>query len=135
MTEQTPVTENISAVASVLVVTDIHRSVEFYRKKLGLIIREVWGSPPSFAIADAPGGAIMLKQGICEDEPNDAAPNHVRVHHLWDAYIWVKSLDPIIAFFEAAGTKYTPPAEQPHGCTEIEVTDPDNYRICFGYCP
>jgi catechol 2,3-dioxygenase-like lactoylglutathione lyase family enzyme len=121
--------------AAVLVVADISRSVGFYRDRLGFDVAEIWGDPPSFAIADSPRASIMLKQSIQSDDPNIAAPNAARVGGLWDAYIWVRDLKPVLAHLAATETAHTEPEEMPHGCTEIIVTDPDGYLICFGYCP
>ena len=121
--------------AGVLVVQDIHRSVAFYRDQLGFEIAEIWGDPPSFAIADTPRASIMLKQAASDAGPDIARPNTTRVGGLWDIYIWVQDLPPIIAHLAATNTPHTVPEEMPYGCTEIVVTDPDGYLICFGYCP
>ncbi len=121
--------------AAVFVVRNIQQSVVFYRDKLGFSVRDVWGDPPSFAIADAPTASVMLKQSVWREDSGEAAPNHARVKHLWDAYIWVRDLDALIADFDARGLAYSPPETAPHGCTETVVEDPDGYRICFGFCP
>ena len=127
--------ESLISCAAVLMVQDIHRSVAFYHDRLGFDVAEIWGDPPSFAIADTPRASIMLKQSISADASANAAPNNQRIGGLWDVYIWVHDLNPIIEHLSATQTEYSPPEEMPHGCTEIVVTDPDGYLICFGYCP
>lgn len=127
--------ESLISCAAVLVVEDIHRSVAFYRDRLGFMVEQIWGEPPSFAIADTPRASIMLKQADCPDDTSIAVPNTTRVGGLWDVYIWVRDLKPIMDHLSGTETEYSPPEEMPHGCTEIVVTDPDGYLICFGYCP
>lgn len=121
--------------AAVFVVKDIFTSVAFYRDRLGFAVAQIWGDPPSFAIADTPRASIMLKQGDGSKDSGPAAPNTSRVGGLWDVYIWVQDLTPIIAHFKTHDVAYTEPEEMSHGCTEIVVTDPDGYLICFGFCP
>ncbi|MHA7900848.1 MAG: VOC family protein [Henriciella sp.] len=121
--------------AAVFVVADIHRSVAFFRDQLGFEIAQIWGEPPSFAIADTPRASIMLKQGNCETDSNAPAANADRVGGLWDVYIWVQDLEAVKSFLIGANTAHAEPEEMSYGCTEIVVTDPDGYLICFGYCP
>ncbi len=124
---------NLISGAAVFVVADIHRSVEFYRDQLGFQIETIHGDPPSFAIADSPYASIMLKQAATEG--NAGVPNNQLIGGLWDAYIWVRNLDLVMADLDRRKTLYSDPEGMPYGCTEIVVTDPDGFRICFGYCP
>ena len=132
---ETGIGSHLVSCAAVLVVSDIHRSVAFYRDQLGFSVAQIWGDPPSFAIADTPRASIMLKQTDSAEDRKDLAPNTQNVSGLWDVYIWVQSLDPILAHLSETATPYTAPEEMDYGCTEIVVTDPDGYLICFGYCP
>ncbi len=134
MTETEPASNLISS-AAVFIVTDIHRSVKFYQQQLGFEVSEIWGAPPSFAIADTPRASIMLKQGIDAAHPAQPTPNARQITGIWDAYIWVRNLQSLQADLDSRKTPYSGPTEQPHGCTEIVVTDPDGYLICFGFCP
>ena len=79
--------DQLISCAAVLVVTDIHQSVTFYRDHLGFGIDQIWGEPPSFAIADTPRASIMLKQTDCHQDQPVATPNSERVGGLWDVYI------------------------------------------------
>ena len=116
--------------AAVFLVSDIQKSVDFYRDKLGFLVEQIWGEPPSFAIADTPQASIMLKQGETGPQLNSA-----KMVGLWDVYIWVSDLEPTLLQLKKAGVSYTDPEEQSYGCREVTVTDPDGYIICFGYCP
>ena len=132
---ETAISKQFISCAAVFVVSDIHRSVAYYRDHLGFEIADIWGDPPSFAIADSPRASIMLKQGIDPDAPNNPTPNARQIGGLWDAYIWIQDLEAVKSFLTGANTAHSEPEEMPHGCTEIVVTDPDGYRICFGFCP
>ncbi len=127
--------DHLISCAAVLVVSDIHRAAAFYKEKLGFNIAEIWGDPPSFAIADTPRASIMLKQGPTDQSKSLLAPNSKRVGGLWDVYIWVTDLAPLLERFADTVVSHAQPEVAPHGCTEIVVTDPDGYLICFGYCP
>ncbi|MEL7113572.1 MAG: VOC family protein [Pseudomonadota bacterium] len=126
---------HLTSCAAVFVVADIHRSVAFYRDQLGFSVAQIWGEPPSFAIADTPRASIMLKQGDGDENAKRATPNKDRVGGLWDVYIWVQDLEAVKSFLTGANTAHSEPEEMSYGCTEIVVTDPDGYLICFGYCP
>ncbi len=132
---QAAISQQFISCAAVLIVSDIHRSAAFYRDQLGFEVAEIWGDPPSFAIANAPRASIMLKQGIDRDAPGNPTPNARQIGGLWDAYIWVQDLKAVMRFFSGANTAHSEAEKMPHGCTEIVVTDPDGYRICFGFCP
>ena len=69
------ISEQFISCAAVLIVSDIHRSAAFYRDQLGFEVAEIWGDPPSFAIANAPRASIMLKQGIDKDAPGNPTQN------------------------------------------------------------
>jgi catechol 2,3-dioxygenase-like lactoylglutathione lyase family enzyme len=129
------ISKHFISCAAVFIVADIHRAVAFYRDQLGFEISDIWGDPPSFAIADSARASIMLKQGIDQNEPYKPMPNTRQISGLWDAYVWVQDLEAVISFFAGANTAHSKPEKMPHGCTEIVVTDPDGYRICFGFCP
>lgn len=126
---------NLISCAAVFIVSDIQSSVAFYRDQLGFKIDQIWGEPPSFAIAESPNASIMLKQGNDPARPAKPAPNTDRVGGVWDVYVWVRNLDQICADLNDRGTQYSGPDAQPYDCTEIVVTDPDGYLICFGFCP
>lgn len=127
--------DQLISCAAVLVVTDIHQSVAFYRDKLGFAVAQIWGEPPSFAIADSPRASIMLKQADGDPDQPAVMPNSKRVGGLWDVYIWVTDLQSILDQLAKTGTDHSPPESTPYECTEVVVTDPDGYLICFGYCP
>ncbi|MDJ0922134.1 MAG: VOC family protein [Henriciella sp.] len=126
---------NYISCAAVMVVKDIHRSVDFYRDKLGFQVEQIWGDPPGFAIADTPTASIMLKQGVCPEDADTGVPNGKLISGLWDVYIWIRDMPALLKQLDQRHTPYAAPEETEYGCTEVVVTDPDGYRICFGYCP
>ncbi|MEM8770894.1 MAG: VOC family protein [Pseudomonadota bacterium] len=117
--------------ATQLMVSDIHRAVDFYTEKLGFSVMQIHGEPPSFAIAELGAVSIMLKQSAEGPRPTAAS-----LSGMWDAYIWVRDIKAVENFLrEKSVTLHRGPEVAPHGCTEIEVKDPDGHIIAFGYCP
>lgn len=121
---------NVASIAPVLLVRDIHASVEWYRKKLGCRIDKIWGEPPSFAMAYFGGSIIMLKQS--ENAPRN---NAAAAPDTWDAYLWVRDLNAIARKLTAAKVDmHRGPEKTPYECEELEIRDPDGHILCFGYC-
>ncbi|WP_306252738.1 VOC family protein [Parvularcula sp. IMCC14364] len=120
--------------AAVFIVTDMKRSVHWYRDKLGFDVPEPdWSAKPGFCIAQAEGAAIMLRLG---EKPGSFNRDLVPGLDLWDAYIWVRDIDVIHRDLQKRGTAiHDGPTLKPHGCTELRVLDPDGYMLGFGYCP
>ena len=112
----------------VLVVSDLQRAVEFYCSRLGFIDPNVWGEPPCFAMMHRDGFDLMLS--LAED------PAHVRPNGpngIWDMYLRVADLaEEHAALTEADVVIARPPSPTEYEMIEMEVLDPDGYRICFG---
>ena len=120
---------NNIATAAVFIVSDVTSSANWYREVLGFDV-ELTGTPPSFAIAERGGAAIMLKQG------NELPKRNRDIEDgTWDAYIWVRYVDLLFGQLKQRDTVIiSAPTKQPHGCIELEIEDPDGWRICFGEC-
>ncbi|MFQ5564025.1 MAG: VOC family protein [Parvularculaceae bacterium] len=120
----------VDSVAPVLLVDDIHRSVQWYTEKAGFSVDKIWGDPPSFAMARRGGVIIMLKESDAGPRANAAAlPN------MWDAYIRVKSMEETMKALIANGVEdICGPEKTPYDCEEITVRDPDGHILCFGHC-
>jgi catechol 2,3-dioxygenase-like lactoylglutathione lyase family enzyme len=110
------------------VVSDLQRSIDFYCDKLGFGDPGTWGEPPCFAMMNRDGFDMMLSLA---DDPADVRPNGPT--GVWDLHIRIASLDDELAALNAAGVPIAKgPSDTPYGMREIEVLDPDGYRICFG---
>ena len=111
------------------VVSDLHRAIDFYVRKLGFQEpQRLWGEPPCFAMLHRDAFEIMLS--LAEN------PAHVRPNGpngIWDVYLRVPSIETETAALEAAGaTLARRPEQTEYDMIELEVLDPDGYRICFG---
>ena len=109
--------------APYFLVPDVFATAEYYRDALGFAFEQFWGEPPRF---------VMLRSAV-ELGADVARPNHARVRHSFDTYVWVADVDALHAELAQRGAKILyAPCTQPHDCREFEVEDPNGYRICFG---
>jgi hypothetical protein len=96
----------ITAQAPVLFVSDLSRSLAYWRDCVGFDTVSAWGEPPSFAILSHGGARLMLR----EAPQGHAIVPHWRVSPaLWNAYF-----------------------TQPYGVLEFGIRDPDDQDIGFG---
>ena len=118
----------VTGTAPCLVVSDIERSVSFYCDKLGFVEPALWGDPPCFAMINRDEFDLMLTLADSLDR--------VRPHGLegvWDLYIRVEDARAEADALRAAGvTLDLEPYERDYQMTELEISDPDGYRICIG---
>ena len=111
-----------------LVVADLQRSIDFYCAKLGFGEPSVWGEPPCFGMLHRDGFEIMLSLTEGETRPRPNGP-----HGTWDIYLRTSDLGAETAALAAAGLALAKgPTDTFYDMREIEVCDPDGYRICFG---
>ncbi|MCF6303115.1 MAG: hypothetical protein L3J13_07945 [Devosiaceae bacterium] len=125
---------NLIATAAVLVVSDLKRATDWYTNQLDFRAAKLdWGEEPNFSLVEREGGSIMLKLAPKSGTANrHLTPGAV----ICDAFIWVRDLQKIELMLNVAGTPiFAGPMKRAYGCTEIMVVDPDDYLICFGYCP
>jgi catechol 2,3-dioxygenase-like lactoylglutathione lyase family enzyme len=110
------------------VVSDLTRSVDFYVRKLGFQDPSLWGEPPCFAIIHRDGVEIMLS--LAED-PAHVTPNGP--NGVWDAYFRTKDIGGEHEALAAGGVEIArKPRQTVYDMIEMEIVDPDGYRICFG---
>jgi predicted enzyme related to lactoylglutathione lyase len=119
----------LTGISPVLLMSDVERTVEYYRDRLGFRC-EVYGEPPNFVVASRDGATILL--ALCE-EPERIVPNWRIVDNVWNAYIRVDDADAVYAEVQerGAGIDYTI-YDAPHGFREFGVQDPDGHDIAFG---
>ena len=112
-----------------LLVSDLERSVAYYRDKLGFEC-EVYGEPPDFGVAKRDEATILL--ALC-GEPERIVPNWHIVDNIWNAYIRVDDVERIYTEVQerGAGIDYTI-YNAPSGFREFGVQDPDGHDIAFG---
>ena len=119
----------LTGISPVLLVSDLERSVAYYRDSLGFDC-EVYGDPPDFGVAARDHATILL--ALC-NEPARIVPNWRIVNNIWNAYIRVDDVESVYAEVQArgAGIDYTL-YDAPSGFREFGVQDPDGYDIAFG---
>lgn len=107
----------------ILQVHDVRASAEFYAK-LGFDCHGFWGDPPGFAIIQR--GDVTL--GLFLPLSATVSPNDQ-----WAAYVYVDDVNALHAELSAVGgLDMTQPNDEPYGCRDFDVTDPDGHRIAFG---
>lgn len=111
---------------TVILVSDLENSKEYYRSALGCEVNDVW------AIRDDFGLGFKLIQA---KQRQDVVPNQ----YTWNTYAYVKDhagLDLLYEEFKANGAKITKePVTSDHDWgvwKEFTVSDPDGYLIGFG---
>jgi predicted enzyme related to lactoylglutathione lyase len=113
----------------VLLVSDVDRSVEYYRDRLGFTC-EIYGDPPDFIVARRDEAIILM--ALCDD-PERIVPNWRIVDNVWNVYIRVDDVEAIYAEVQRRGAPidYTI-YDAPSGFREFGVQDPDGHDIGIG---
>jgi catechol 2,3-dioxygenase-like lactoylglutathione lyase family enzyme len=121
----TEASESLTYIAPVLRVSDISRSLAFYRDRLGFTIAFVYES--SYAGVCRDGCHIHFK---CSSPPPRDPTAFEREEHI-DICIGVQSAKTLSERFASAGVAFVVPLRQmPYG-TEFYVRDPDGYVLGF----
>ena len=116
--------------APIFLVSDIDRSVAYYRDRVGFTVNGIWGEPPSFAILERDGFCLMLSLA---DSAEAIRPHYRFVDSMWNAYFWVDDADALYQELLDRGAKIDyEPCLQPYGCREFGIQDPDGYDVAFG---
>ena len=121
----------IGAISPFFIVSDVDRSIAFYREKLGFETRfQEPAQDPFFAIVGRDGAQIFLKA------EKDLAPLPNWRRHpwmAWDAYVYVSDPDGLAAEFGERGAEFSKPLEDTSsGLRGFEICDPDGYVMFFG---
>ena len=125
---QRAATEHISPF---FVVSNVERTIAFYRDKLGFETR--WKQPehnPFSAIIGRQGVQIFIKsEGGISPLPNPKRHPHLR----WDAFVYASDPDALAAEVSAQGATFSVPLKDTSdGLRGFEISDPDGYVIFFG---
>jgi catechol 2,3-dioxygenase-like lactoylglutathione lyase family enzyme len=112
------------------IVSNVTRSIAFYRDKLGF---EIWYQEPGddlfFAIVGRDGAQLFLKSGYAAPLPNSKLDPSMR----WDAYVFAPDPDALAAEFTDRDAIFSIPLKDTHdGLRGFELLDPDGYVIFFG---
>src|SRR2546430_1821352 len=116
------------AVTPLFIVSDLQRSTDFYCQKLGFEEPAAWGEPPCFAMMHRDEFDLMLSLAV-----GDARAHPNGAHGVWDMYIKVADVEAEMRALGEAGVPIDrSPTTTEYEMKEIEIVDPDGYRICFG---
>jgi catechol 2,3-dioxygenase-like lactoylglutathione lyase family enzyme len=131
MSTETTVRATMSAVSPFFAVRDVHRSLAFYRDRLGFEVTFLGPEPgPFFAIVRRDGVQFLLK-AVGEGGPQ---PNRLRhADARWDAYVHAPDPDALAAELRERGVAFSAPLDDTSdGLRGFEVEDHDGYRLFFG---
>jgi catechol 2,3-dioxygenase-like lactoylglutathione lyase family enzyme len=119
------------AISPFFVVSDVGRSIGFYRDRLGFDVTLAEpADAPFFAIVVRDGAQLFLKsEAGVEPLPNARRHRNLR----WDAYVHAPDPDALAADFAKTGTAFSAPLGDTHdGLRGFEVEDPDGHVLFFG---
>jgi catechol 2,3-dioxygenase-like lactoylglutathione lyase family enzyme len=115
---------NLTDAASVLVVEDVARSLDYYRDKLGFDGRAYEKDPTNYGYASREHCNVHLAHG--RPHPNG----------FFDVYVYVDDVDALHDELRARGAEVlNAPVHTEYGLREIRVRDPDGYVLAFGKLP
>ncbi len=121
----------IDHISPFFIVSDVDRTVAFYRDKLGFKTR--YQEPtqnPFFAIIGRGGAQIFLKSdGGVAPLPNPKRHPSMR----WDEFVYVPDPDALATECADQNATFSIPLKDTHdGLRGFELCDPDGYTIFFG---
>lgn len=121
----------IEGISPFFVVTDVSRSIAFYRDKLGFTVTfQDPSEQPFAAILCRDRAQIFVKSeaGIVP-VPNSSRHRHLR----WEAYLYVPNPDDLANEFRERGVSIAKAlADTVDGLRGFELGDPDGYTLFFG---
>ncbi|MCB9846878.1 MAG: VOC family protein [Phycisphaeraceae bacterium] len=112
-----------------LAVTDLQRTIDFYRSKLGFQLGDTFGDPPVWCSMSRDGVEIMFNAPPA-DEVRAAVSARSREYQIF--YI---NSDDVVALRDELLSHGAPVSDLRvtiYGMKEFEVRDPDRIRIWFG---
>ena len=108
--------------------TDLPRTLDYYREKLGFECMGTWMDPPVYAIVARDQQPIHFRLAA----PPTASADKYR-DELLDAYVFVEDADALHAEYAARGVEFTRgPANMPWRSREFVVRDCDGRLLAFG---
>jgi catechol 2,3-dioxygenase-like lactoylglutathione lyase family enzyme len=120
-----------TAISPCFIVSDVDRTIAFYREKLGFEVtfREP-AQNPFFAILLRDGAQLFIKsEGGITPVPNSHRHRHLRL----DAFVYAPDPDALAAEFADHGATFSAPLKNTHdGLRGFEIADPDGYVLFFG---
>jgi catechol 2,3-dioxygenase-like lactoylglutathione lyase family enzyme len=120
----------ITGVATVLLVRDVARALEYYRDKLGFETSAWDLNPPHYGFAERDRCRLHF---ACFDGATPR-PNHQEAPpDMFDVYVEVDDVEALHAeLVERGADLLHGPVDQVYGLREVRVRDPSGYILAFG---
>ncbi len=116
--------ELFSHFASVLPVTDITKSLDFYQNKLGFELTFTWKEPVEYAVLKRGDVSIHLTQ-----KQNTNTP--LKLHN--SLYIFVHDVEQVYEEFISKNVRIKNELNsRDYGMNDFDIADPDGYMLTFG---
>jgi predicted enzyme related to lactoylglutathione lyase len=116
--------------ATVLLVDDVQRALEYYRDRLRFEISEYDRLPEHYGYASRDGCHVHFArfEGVRPRPNNEVAPPD-----MFDVYIYVEDVDAFHSeLVERGADLLHGPVDQGYGLREVRVRDPHGYILAFG---
>jgi uncharacterized glyoxalase superfamily protein PhnB len=134
MPRRDDVTVTVRGLCPLLQVFDMPTALRFYRDVLGFSVIDKAGRGDDVGWAWLRhGDAELMLNTAYEDDQRPSAPDPARVAAHADTVLFLgcPDLDGAYSYLSSRGVKAEPPAVRPYGMTQVNVTDPDGYGVCF----
>ena len=120
----TPEKDLLSHFASVLPVTNIFTSVNYYQNELGFKLTYTWNEPMEYAVMERGGVHIHLSSYV--QSPTQPGTNAT-------LYVFVHDIDALYEEFRSKDVNITQIiGDRVYGMRDFDVKDPDGYILTFG---
>ncbi len=114
-----------SHAAPIFPVSDVAKSIEYYKHMLGFEVMFTWGELPSYAVLKR-DDAVSLHLSL-RDENFKPASRHVTL------YVFVYNVDDVYNDFVGKGvTILNPVGDREYGMRDFDIEDPDGFILSFG---
>jgi catechol 2,3-dioxygenase-like lactoylglutathione lyase family enzyme len=116
--------------ATVLLVEDVQRALEYYRDRLGFEVSHYERIPEHYGYASRDGCHVHFAcvEGVPPRPNSDVVPPD-----LFDVYIYVEDVDAFHSeLVERGADLLHGPVNQGYGLREVRVRDPHGYVLAFG---
>lgn len=113
-----------SHAATILPVSDVQTTAEYYRDKLGFEIKFLWNDPPEYAVLKA-GNDVNIH--LSKTQNAKASTDHIAV------YIFAHNVDALYQTFQESGVHiHTPIGDRDYGMRDFDIKDPNGHLLSFG---